>query len=131
MSVSGRTGEGELIARVETARQLRKSVTSAEERAWWLLRNRRLSGLKLRRQHPVGKHIVDFYCVQARLAIELEGSVHAQPRQARRDAAKDAYLRRLGIRVLRLPNGMVMQDPEMFLRKVREAAMGGLFSAST
>lgn len=122
MPVSGRTGEGELIARVETARQLRKSVTSAEERSWWLLRNRRLSRLKFRRQHPVGKHIVDFYCVQAHLAIELEGSVHAQASQMRKDRAKDAYLRRMGIRVLRVPNGMVLQDPETFLRKIREAA---------
>jgi very-short-patch-repair endonuclease len=111
---------------VETARKLRKSVTSAEERAWWLLRNRRLSGLKFRRQHPVGKYVVDFYCSQARLAVELEGSVHAQPGQTRRDVAKDAYLRRMGICVLRLPNGMVMEDPEVFCRSVREAAARNL-----
>jgi len=111
---------------VETARKLRKSVTSAEERAWWLLRNRRLSGLKFRRQHPVGKYVVDFYCSQAHLAVELDGSVHAQPAQARRDAAKDAHLRRLGINVLRLPNGMVTEQPDFFLRKVREAAAESL-----
>lgn len=74
---------------------------------------------------------MDFYCFQARLAVELDGSVHAQPSQMRRDAAKDAYLRRLGIRVLRLPNGMVMEDPEAFLRKVRESAVQSLFSKET
>jgi very-short-patch-repair endonuclease len=115
---------------VETARKLRKSVTSAEERAWWLLRNRRLSGLKFRRQHPVGKCVVDFYCSQARLAVELDGSVHAQPGQTKKDVAKDVYLRRMGIRVLRLPNGMVMEDPEAFLRRVREAATDSLSSRS-
>lgn len=112
---------------VETARKLRKADTPAAERAWHLLRHRSLSGLKFRRQHPIGKYIVDFYCFQARLVVELEGSVHAQPSQARRDAVKNAYLKRLGIRVLRLPNGIVMEDPDMFLKKVREAAIEALF----
>lgn len=113
---------------IQTARQLRKSVTAAENRAWWLLRNRRLMGLKFRRQHPIGRHVVDFYCFQARLAVELDGSVNAQPSQERKDAAKDAYLRRLGVRVLRLPNGMVMDDPETFCGKVREAAAESFLS---
>lgn len=112
----------------EKARQLRKSTTAAEEQARWLLRNRRLSGLKFRRQHPIGRYIVDFYCTQARLAVELDGSVHSQPSQITRDSAKDAYLRRRGIRVLRLPNGMVTEGPETFLRKIRETAMESFFS---
>jgi very-short-patch-repair endonuclease len=120
-----------VTASIQTARHLRKSVTSAEERAWWLLRNRRVMGLKFRRQHPVGKYIVDFYCAQARLAIEIEGSVHAQPGQMRKDMAKDAYLGRMGIRVLRLPNGMVLDDPDTFLRKVREAATEAVFSTDS
>ncbi|MBI1940316.1 MAG: DUF559 domain-containing protein [Acidobacteria bacterium] len=102
-------------------------MTPAEDQAWWLLRNRGLSGLKFRRQHPVGKYVVDFYCSQAHLAVELDGSAHAQPSQARKDAAKVAYLRRMGICVLRLPNKMVAEDPAMFLAKVREAAMERLF----
>jgi very-short-patch-repair endonuclease len=120
-----------LSDQLEKARKLRKSVTTAEERAWWLLRNRRLMGLKFRRQHPIGKFVVDFYCSQSRLAVELDGSVHAQPSQARKDAGKNAYLKRLGIRVLRLPNGMVVEDPDSFLRKVREAAMDSLLSNNT
>jgi len=112
-----------MAVRVQTARHLRKSVTPAEEQAWWLLRDRRLSGLKFRRQYPAGRYILDFYCAQAHLAVELEGTVHAQASQMRKDRAKDAYLRRMGIRVLRLPNGMVLQDPETFLRRIREAAV--------
>lgn len=108
---------------VGTARKLRSFLTPAEEQAWWLLRNRRLSGLKFRRQHLVGKYVVDFYCPQARLAVELEGSVHSQPSQTKKDKARDALLRRMGIRVLRLPNAMVMEDPETFVRKIREAAV--------
>lgn len=71
---------------------------------------------------------MDFYCQQARLAVELDGGVHAQPSQARKDAAKDAALKRLGVRVVRLPNGMVLGDPEAFCRKVREAATENFFN---
>lgn len=112
---------------VEKARKLRRAVTTAEQRAWWLLRNRNLLGLKFRRQHPIGKFVVDFYCQQSRLAVELDGSIHAQPSQARKDSAKDAYLKRAGNRVLRLPNGMVLEDPEMFCKKVFEAATENFF----
>jgi very-short-patch-repair endonuclease len=122
------TGEGTVSGTLQAARGLRKSVTSAEERAWWLLRNRRLLTWKFRRQHSAGKYVVDFYCAQAHLAVDLEGSVHAQPSQMRKDMAKDVYLRRMGIRVLRLSNGMVLDDPGTFLRKVREAATEALLS---
>jgi uroporphyrinogen-III synthase len=103
------------------ARELRQASTQPEQRAWHLLRNRRLLGVKFRRQRALGKYVVDFYCFQLRLAIELDGSVHSQPSQKRKDDAKDAYLRRLGVHVLRLPNGLILEAPEDFLKKVREA----------
>jgi len=115
---------------VENARKLRRAVTAAEQRAWWLLRDRNLLGMKFRRQHPIGKFVVDFYCQQSRLVVELDGGVHAQPSQMRKDSTKDAYLKRLGIRVLRLPNGMVLEDPEMFCRKVYDAATENFFKIS-
>ncbi len=93
-------------------------MTEAERAAWWLLRDRAVSGLKFRRQHPLGRYVVDFYCPECRLAIELDGSVHAQPSQARRDQTKDGFLRRRGVTVLRIPNGLVLEDPEGFVRKV-------------
>jgi uroporphyrinogen-III synthase len=86
------------------------------------LRDRR-AGLKFPRQFPIGSYVVDFYCFEVRLAVELDGSAHSQPNQVEKDRAKDAYLTRLGIRVLRLPNGQVMQDPEGFVEKVRESAL--------
>jgi type I restriction enzyme R subunit len=79
-------------------------------------------GLKFRRQYPIDDYVVDFYCLEPRLAVELDGGVHSQPSQVKKDSAKDAYLRSLGIRVLRLPNGLVLEDPERFVREVREAA---------
>jgi hypothetical protein len=55
--------------------------------------------------------------------VELDGSAHAQPSQVEKDRAKDAYLTRLGIRVLRLPNGQATEDPEGFVKKIRESAL--------
>ena len=108
--------------RIPTARvrQLRASPTEAEKAAWSLLRNRRL-GAKFRRQFPIGNRVVDFYCFQHRLAIELDGGVHSQIDQMRKDAAKEDHLRTLGIRLLRIPNAMVLEHPEEFVRKVIEA----------
>ena len=57
-----------------------------------MLRDRHLEGLKFRRQYPIENYVVDFYCCEPRLAVELDGGVHSQPSQMRKDAAKDAYL---------------------------------------
>ncbi len=103
---------------IRRTRDLRKSTTDGEEAAWWLLRDRSLLGLKFRRQHPLGPYVVDFYCPERRLAIELDGSIHAQPSQARRDKARDKILQSQGIQVLRVPNGMVLEDPDGFVRKI-------------
>ena len=105
----------------QRVRKLRHQQTEAEKAAWHLLRDQRL-GLKFGRQYPIENYVVDFYCRELRLAIELDGGVHSQPSQIRKDAAKDAFLERLRIRVVRLPNGLVLEDPEGFLRKVRNGA---------
>jgi very-short-patch-repair endonuclease len=114
-----------LPVRVPTqrVRELRRKQTEAERAAWYLLRDRRLRA-KFHRQCPIENWIVDFYCFEQRLAIELDGGVHSQPTQMRKDAAKEDYFRRLGIRLLRIPNGLVLEDPEGFARKVREAVEG-------
>jgi len=104
----------------QRARELRRDQTDAERMAWYLLRGRKL-GAKFRRQCRLENWVADFYCFEHRLAIELDGGVHSQPSQMRRDATKEDYLRTTGIRLLRIANGLVMQDPEEFLRKVREA----------
>jgi len=111
-----------LLVRIPTqrVRELRHSQTEAEKAAWYLLRDRRLGG-KFRRQCRIENWVVDFYCFEHRLAIELDGGVHSQPSQMRKDAVKDDYLRSLGVGLLRIPNGLVLEDPEEFIRKVREA----------
>jgi len=99
-------------------RELRRNQTDAEHQAWHLLRGRRTLGLKFHRQYPIGKYVVDFYCFDIRLAIELDGGPHSQPSQQARDASKEDYLRQIGIRVLRVPNAMVLEDPEAFRAKI-------------
>ena len=101
-------------------RELRRNPTEAERAAWYLLRARGLTA-KFRRQCRIENWVVDFYCFEHRLAIELDGGVHSQPSQMRRDAAKENHLRTLGIALLRIPNGLVLGDPEEFVRKVQEA----------
>jgi very-short-patch-repair endonuclease len=110
--------------RIPTARirELRASPTETEKAAWSLLRDRRL-GAKFRRQFRIENGVLDFYCFQHRLAIEIDGGVHAQIDQMRKDAAKEDYLRSLGIRLLRIPNAMVLEHPDEFVRTV-VGAMG-------
>jgi len=103
-------------------RELRANPTEAEKVAWNLLRDRRL-GAKCRRQFRTENGVLDFYCFEHRLAIELDGGVHSQIDQMRKDAAKEDYLRTLSIRLLRIPNAMVLEHPDEFVRKVL-GAMG-------
>ena len=91
--------------RRDRARRLRRDQTEAEVRLWEALRAGRLEGWKWRRQVPVGPFIVDFLCLEAGVAVELDGGVHED--QADYDARRDAYLRAQGLRVLRFWNGEV------------------------
>ena len=110
--------------KVPTARvrELRRNNTAAEKLAWHLLRDSH-AGLKFRRQFPIGNYVVDFYCFELRLAVELDGSAQGQPSRMKKDRAKDAFLTRPGIRVLRLPNGMVTDNPEEFIKTIRECGV--------
>ena len=112
---------GRSNAQIERARELRHTPTETEQAAWRLLRGARFKGFKFRRQHPLGRYVVDFYCAPRRLIVELDGSVHAQPSQARWDARRHAHLRSVGYTVLRFPNGIVQEAPELFVQKVCDA----------
>ena len=103
------------------ARKLRQEPTDAERVMWRLLRDRRLSGVKFRRQVPVGPYVVDFACVTARLAIELDGGQHAESDS---DWSRDAHLRDLGWKVLRIWNSELYANREGVLSMVlREAGV--------
>ena len=100
------TGPGETI---RFARRLRRQMTLPEVILWGELR-KRPSGLKFRRQHPAGRYVLDFFCSDARLAVEVDGEVHGRGVQPAHDAARDAWLAGEGVRVLRLPASSVLDD---------------------
>ena len=94
---------------------MRGAPTDSELRLWRLLRDRRLSGFKFRRQVPVGPYIVDFLCVGAKLIVEADGSQHAE---SPRDKVRDAYLESQGWKVLRFWNNEVSQNREGVLETI-------------
>jgi len=101
------------------ARKLRHAQTDAERRMWMLLRDRRLSGFKFRRQHPVGAYIADFCCLEARLIIEIDGGHHASNQDA--DVARSRVLESAGYRVLRFWNNEVLGNTAGVLERIVEA----------
>lgn len=92
-------------------RALRRSSTDAEKRLWTLLRDRRLAGFKFRRQHPVGRYILDFFCPSAALAIEADGGRHFTDEGRVRDSARTAYLEANRIRVIRFTDREILVEP--------------------
>lgn len=100
----------------ELARSMRKAPTGAEELLWERLRAKRLAGLKFRRQHPIGRFVVDFYCVERGIAIEVDGSVH--DRQADEDRVRQEYLEARGVRFLRFTNEAVQEHIERVLTEI-------------
>ncbi|MFH1085463.1 MAG: endonuclease domain-containing protein [Chloroflexota bacterium] len=103
-----------------SAKVLRHELTPAERVLWDALRDRRLQGLKFRRQHPIGPFVADFCCVASRLVVEVDGEVHT--RLGDRDAVRTAYLAERGYRVMRIPNGAVVRDLAEVLRRIAVAA---------
>src|SRR5690349_5320228 len=98
------------------ARELRRDMTAEERRLWPHLRRSRLEGLHFRRQQVIEGFIVDFYCHQAAIIVELDGEIHA--RQAEYDAERDAILSLRGFRILRLTNEEVWQDLRGVLARI-------------
>jgi very-short-patch-repair endonuclease len=103
---------------VRAARELRQRETQAEKRLWNALRGKRLNGLKFRRQHPYEHYVLDFFCVEQDLVIELDGSVHDSPEQAAYDEERAAFLRERGLRMLRFRNEEVEQALTSVLQKI-------------
>lgn len=110
-----------LFKLVYFARQNRKSPTSSEALLWARLRGRQL-GPRFRRQHPFAVGIiVDFYCPSYRLVVEVDGAVHLAGSARRCDAARDAWLARRGVRVLRLSASLVERDVNAAVEVIRAA----------
>ena len=97
---------------------LRNEPTEAEKVLWNHLKNRSLGNLKFRRQHSMDCYIVDFYCPEKRLVVEVDGNIHNLQSAKEYDVFRDEYLRRLNIRVLRVTNDEVMNRIDAVLGKI-------------
>ncbi len=111
-------GSGCGRASVRRARELRSRPTGAERKLWAHLRKRQLAGVRVRRQHPIGPYVVDFYCAKARLVIELDGPVH-RTHGGQADLARQAYLKSRGLLVVRFDNDQVLCQLEETLYRLR------------
>lgn len=109
---------------LQFARAMRQNPTSAESFLWQVLRARQFAGFKFRRQHPVEPYILDFYCPEIQLAVELDGGQHATVKGVENDAQRTAYLAEKGIKLIRFWNHEVMTQPEDVLNHLWNIVIG-------
>ncbi|MBP2292320.1 endonuclease domain-containing protein [Azospirillum rugosum] len=107
----------------QRARSLRQSATDAEKLLWGAVRDRRLAGLKFRRQQRMGRYVVDFICHDRRLIVELDGSQHTVVA----DAERTAFLESQGYQVMRIWNPDVFRNLTGVLETILAVAEGRLF----
>lgn len=105
-------------ASFKDAKVLRRSQTKAEALLWEALRNKKINGLKFRRQHPVCSFIVDFYCHEANLIIELDGSIHDEPEVIKRDNMRTDVFKENSLKVIRFKNEDVMNDLNYVIHEI-------------
>jgi very-short-patch-repair endonuclease len=102
------------------ASELRKNMTDAEKALWPALRKKQIQGKRFRRQHPVSKYIVDFYCHQSKLAIEVDGGIHNKTEQKEHDTGRSYELQQLGIKVIRFTNDQIFQNLNEVIKEIEK-----------
>ncbi|MDP1739191.1 MAG: endonuclease domain-containing protein [Caulobacter sp.] len=102
----------------------RQAMSAPEVLLWTGLKDSNVDGLKFRRQHPIGPYVLDFYCPEADLAIEVDGQGHNHEIQAAKDERRDAWLEEQGIRTLRIPARAILGDLQDVLHMIFRAARG-------
>ena len=100
------------------SRRLRKDMTDAEKLLWSKIRGKQLRGFQVYRQKPIGRFVVDFYCPNANLVIELDGGQHYGEEMRARDGLRDKYMESLGLRVLRFSDREVFENLTAVLEKI-------------
>ncbi len=106
------------------AKHMRQNPTVAEDILWRRLRRKQVGGFHFRRQHPIGRFIVDFYCAKAQLAIEVDGEIHDVSEQAEYDTGRQEVLEDLGLKVLRFDNAQVYQEADAVIQTIAESLYG-------
>ena len=102
-------------------KELRNNPTPAEAILWMHLQRRRMLGKKFRRQFSISRYIVDFFCVDCGIAIELDGAPHFRELRGEYEAGRTAFLTGLGIEVIRFENRIVYENIDAVLETIREA----------
>jgi len=92
-----------------TRKNLRRDLTLAERKLWLRIKDKQ-TGYKFRRQHSIGPFIVDFYCPELKLIVEVDGDVHAFDKQIRKDKTREQYLKRLNFKIIRYQNNEIIQN---------------------
>ncbi len=110
------TAKANSIKQKETRKQLRNNATSSEALLWKALRGRNAGGYKFRRQQGIGSYILDFYCPELRLCIELDGSSHDHKYEY--DERRTAFLNEQGIKVVRFHNEVVLANVDAVAREI-------------
>ncbi|MYD50809.1 MAG: endonuclease domain-containing protein [Dehalococcoidia bacterium] len=105
------------MTQISRARELRKQSTDAERLLWSRLRDRRLMGLKFRRQSPIGRYVVDFVCYEHNLIVEIDGGHHQEQRAS--DLRRTEWLNSCGFSVIRYWNNQVLEDMDSVLESIR------------
>ena len=108
------------------AKVLRRNLTQPEFLLWDTLRHRKPGDPIFRRQYPFGSYILDFYCIKAKLAVEVDGQLHDQPEQALRDERRDAFLSQHGVYTYRICASDIFRDLEEVADGVHLLAMDRL-----
>ncbi len=111
-------------------RRLRSNQTLAEQRLWAKLRTHHIHGLKFRRQHEIGSYIVDFFCPERSLVIEVDGDVHATETQQTKDLKREDYLKSLGLQVVRYTNNDVIKNLDGVLEDLSQRVLQNSTSPS-
>lgn len=101
-------------------KDLRNNATDAEKRLWLFLKDKQLKGRKFTRQHSIGKYIVDFYCSQEQLIIELDGEHHKELDQKKSDEERTKYFESIFKHVIRFDNSEVLFDTDKVLREIEK-----------
>ena len=104
----------------EMSRRLRREATSTEKELWRHLRNRKVAGLKFRRQQCFGPYVLDFYCAEEKLNIEIDGGQHDLPERREHDARRTALLEAEGIRTLRFWNSEIRENLPGVLYRIKK-----------
>ena len=107
---------------VAAARKLRRTSTDVERRLWHRIRDKQIEAFRFRRQRPIGKYIVDFICLEAKLIVDLDGGQHSE--SVLLDEKRTVFLASLGYHVVRFWNNEVLENMDGVLARIREHLLG-------